>query len=340
MGLAFTNQDIIEEVLVTGTVASSFLADLDLLLRRANWGSTPITDGYEYTIVTPQALTATLRIWDPHETDQGVPYVYLQFQPDGIRHRIGFNSTRSYRVWANCCQIFLAVPGVTGRLPYWNTVAGGIPYTPNVAENMGSACEAAFGQGNYVTDIWWSCGSGDSSAYAACSFRNELNNWSYPGSQWYTTPSNGYMSQSTHYNGTLQASTDGILYPPETQLRCLSLQNAGFLPWHNLYDSPHTYFVSGRPLLLEPYLAWGNPIPKLRGQIWDAMVVTKSYSVDQVIDFGALLGEPLFDRIHWRQWTASNSDNSPTTNYGDWFGTLFLLLEPPPTPGSLANIAY
>ena len=186
--------------------------------------------GYEMRCESPQDFTARLQIYRKtwyHYFDY--PPLALRFVSDdgetlGYEHAITYRSGLVYRLWANCCQVFLSAPGCNGA--DHTAFQGGIPFVPDQERAD-------------VNQIWWS--AGDRAHYFGMeSLRTRLTA-SWPASACVNT------------DVTWGSNPEGGGAP-----RILTL-GPGW-DWYRLWH-PGTRMIyrGGTPFYIDPLIAWGRP---------------------------------------------------------------------------------
>lgn len=263
MGFAASNLPISYST-IPGDSISLILSGLHTILVSVGWASTVIVGGHQYVIANPTAtLGAKVRVYD------GGSHVIVQFLSlnelrIGQAHKLSASSGKEFQVWANCCQLFISVAGVT--IPDISTgncsVAGGIPYVP---PSLLGACGISIGP-ELATEIWWS--NGDGNLFDTTNFRYSI----APG-MW-----------SACYNGDL-IGISGLDHPI-SQLRLLP--KAITLPWGPFFGTvPRTRYRGGEQLFFEPIVGWGDSTldspTKWRGQLWDSVQGSIFTPVDDLL---------------------------------------------------------
>jgi hypothetical protein len=284
---------------VDGTTQANLRAGLHAALELAGWIAESITDGYKYTIVTRQGLTAAC--WTGITSITGTPYITVQFgSADGAQmglvHRLACTPSReSYQVIANECQMFVSL---TGK---WDLgtdgidatfVCGGVPYIPK--DVLLSDCSAP-----EITEAWWSSGS----RY-------------------------GFRNHTSHPNGEYSACFDGELTTGgvEARLQLAPLTHANIDFFASMSDPPpKTQWFDGTPLYTDPLLLWGTPIARVRGQIWDAMLGSTAQALDHEItteEINPDTGDAYDGEFIWRNFMYSD-------NLATHYSSLYLLTQVP-----------
>lgn len=222
-----------------------------------------VTGGYRLQGVSPQGLNIFLYIRDLGHSAGilvGYPYtVTFTFQTidgvfTGLDQEVGIDATKTYQIVAGPCQIFLSMVGVTNDGGGSN-MCGGIPFVPFAATCGGQIPALSTNQ------CFWSMGDFGSGKPA----RNNL-----------ITQDNQHQCEALWND---QYMTDGYgLY---------SLRIACIVPAPNIqsgfnYPSPAIWY-NGDFYRYEPLLCWGLQrfyTPKVRAQIWDACVFSKTFALD------------------------------------------------------------
>jgi hypothetical protein len=329
VGVAYSNGPIAFRSDLRADTAAHLLADLDGALAGVNWASTPIADGYEYVLTSPQGLQCKVRIKNTGGTVfGGYPYVTVQFVSidglhSGTEHWLVCGPAEfiaaGYQVVANCCQLFVSLRGITTDLlpSDLHSVAGGIPY---VAEaDPDTECAAAAGaDAETTTGIWWSSGGYHRAVGNFRTSRYAQQNFSHF--------RNGVLV--TKYSGSNLGPTDGTLqlYP------LTEPENVDF--W--FFSHPQILrYGDDAPFYIHPFIGWGYQI---MGQLWDAMLATAPISpVDSYI---STTETDDADQIRVARWMVWNYDVGDTKGgVGTWFATLLLLTGEPFTKCQ-ANYAY
>src|SRR5260370_38087062 len=122
---------------------ATLIADLFTVLTTAGWVGVTYLTGYEFTITSPQNLTAKCRIWD--QADSTFPNcIAIQFVSTADPQKVGYVhhleaghapsfggdplAFTQYLVWANACQFFIGQPGATRNGFYPRSFSCGVPY--------------------------------------------------------------------------------------------------------------------------------------------------------------------------------------------------------------------
>ena len=328
MALAFSESDIVRDVAIDGSTPSALLAGIHSALTAAGWLSSVITGGYKYRIQSPQGLYCRMKA-----TTTGTR-VEVQFTSDdelrsGLVHWLPTSTARVYQIWANICQVFISRPGISddGNA---DCVAGGIPWVsnpPGGLEQNERPDDCAVGvPDDPEEDVWWSCGNrymefGSnrlnfrnnyrcSVAWSAC-YKSDLLNYALIQAQ--LTPSGP------------QESHRGLRLLPVTEMVNVDQLNTDPAPMR---------WLDGDPLYLDPLLAWGvaaspGQAARVRGQLWDAVIVSMDHPVDSERD------------IDGRTWINYTHSTDTSRGRGSFFCTLHLLkVRPESPPPVIANYAY
>ncbi len=280
VGLALTGQTPAFSDSLRADTRAHLLADLHGVLSTVWTSFSTFGDGYDYTLTSPQSLSARCRIWSPG--DAGFPdCIAAQFlSVDGLRvgpkHYIVTNRSdlAGYQVWANQCQVFFAQPGVYRN--HWvggedgrRSFAGGVPYAYGP---FSGACLAQSPSPGVTTEVWWSCGDVDAAGLNAPCWRNDY--WC--------------ACFAACHNAVLRVATSAVRTNS-------ALQIAGIFPaakpFGSLYASawpsglqwPGSDGATPQPLFYDPLLGWstdnaGDAV--VRAQLWDACCMTAASTVD------------------------------------------------------------
>jgi hypothetical protein len=297
-------------------------ADIDAALLIAGWVHTTntISNGFEYSLTSPQGLGALCHIFDSNTAGTGnqltIQFLGTAGTNTGYPHVLSCLSTGTayapgYSVIAGPCQMFLFLPGVGffnpsegGHAP--NSVAGGIPFLPT-STNVDCVAQA---QTPLPTELWWSCGAdgGDTD------FRVQN----------YCTYAFSYSKNNISYVPSAFGSDDPNALRIFPLVQTNANTSAAILMVPVLYDTS-----PGVPLLIDTLVGWQNQV---QGQIWDSFIMTKPMPLDDIQTYTETFGET--------SW--SNYANAPTGWQHNGNGTeiyaLYLLFNY--TPTALSNYAY
>jgi len=196
-----------------------------------------------------------------------------------------------FRVIANPYQFFVFTSSSqsTGR----EFMCGGVPYIPT------------FLQGVITEAIWChSTAQTDSDTTIRPTFRTHLTTqsatFSGHGNLWNTVDANQYENPGQD-NGTANSGYQQLLVHQAAKLNTISSYR-----WHD--DSLLVY---------EPLISWGltaaSDEGKLRGQLWDAAIVSLGFAADTTTTF---------DSADW--WNVTSANNGTASTHG--IGSLFLVV--------------
>ncbi len=302
---------------------TTFLSELTSALTAAGWTSTVVTGGRMFRCVSPvDLLVAKLKV-----TDAGAPVAHFQqFSDDelqaGFVHDMGYGGSRVYKIWANACQCFLAVPDF-GSVQA-GTFACGIPALP-----PGTPTDPSCGAEPVdftITRQWWNCGNGDQTFNPSENFR-----WTRF----------CFQAYSTLINDTLFVS-------PLTQPRDYFSGELNLLPFtpSNNIDVPVFYplvkkYAQSDGLRIDCLVAWDWVI---RGQMWDAFIISRYDPAASGFDF-PIHTESEVDAAGntvLSQWIAWNYgfDAGVPGGGGTYYATLYLLLNRATPPGCAVGYIY
>ncbi len=276
MGLAYSEQPIATAVISADP--STFLADLDTLLASVGWTSAPYLTGNLYAFASPQGLAVQVRIWDPADSNFADCCAFQWVSssspgPAGLIHHLRMDAAETYFVWANCCQLFIARPGVAraaGNYP--TSVSGGIPWANGLTTPTSQCEEQSPASPDVTTEMWWSCG-GDSgiplfASATVADFRLSF------AAERYSFCRNGVVT-SEDVSEPRKAFELGPLRAPGYWY--FSFENS---PWHYSYGffDNGIVWADGDPLLSEPLVLQrgdtdGDMV--IYGQLWDACIGTR-----------------------------------------------------------------
>ena len=327
MAIAFSRQPVIERVIQANDTAEAFVTAFSQVLDEAGWTPLGTVDpGFKYEITSRQNLKARFRVWaDPTETDQ----FHIQVSDESelaMSPEITLLTAadRAYRVIAGHCQVFLWLPGVSGgelhEGAYGHNFAFGVPY---VSEGELSTAfipgECGVTRNDDVTNnIWWLSAS----------------------------EPNPYFGVATTLRGSLTCSGFGWR-------ACRNGEIAGgnfidplcILPLRHpmaVYYGPSqeaTMWSNGDPLLLDPYVAWGDAThtTRYRAQIYDAILASYHHGLEALLT----TEEPTIDEestvpVNWINYSYTPEPHD-IGEPGTYNGTLFLMRGDPPLR---SNYAY
>lgn len=281
------------------TLAAALIAEL----VAAGWSvdvNTSATDKTLLSATTPQSLNIRVRVYDP---GSGSCARLKMSNAAGTRTQAGdvfllVGAGKTYRVIANKYQFFCFTPGSTACREF---AAGGTPYLPSFLSGVITECGWLLG--NALSD-------GDTAAVTATTQGVLRAGLSFTGAG--TQNGNMYLlcnGSAVEYN-VQYVSTVSMAPCPGLQVQGGPVaSSSGHLRsyrWHD--DSLFVY---------EPLVGWGLTNvseSKLRGQLWDGMIVSDSFAADFTLSS--------FDGHNWWAITSSN----PGTDGVQPRGTLFLVV--------------
>ncbi len=325
MGVAFSKGGITYVPSVTADSSAALRNAIDALL--ADWPSTAISGGKRYEATSPQGMKYHLDVWDDGSYEPGMgTYIKLQCRSllggfSGPECRLGFGVGYDYWLWANCCDFYAALSGVSEGSTYrYHAFHCGIPYVPDPPE--GSVCDLTLDT-TVFTEVWWCAGVDHPQTL---NFRNSVSCYSrdVPVSPVFGVCVNGSGWTSADYAALWHADKSALRLLPWCPSHAVTLT---FNARPHLRTGPGTAadFVCWNPLV-----AWApGPTESVRvvGQCYDAVLVSDWRDIDDVLDLG--------DEGHqFKVYGYGAARDIPT--YG---GCLALLLAEPVSVG-LANIVY
>lgn len=288
-----------------------FIAGIAAALASAGWTSAAISGGYTFTGSSPQGLSVGVSIWDPGTGSQ----VRVKFGAAGVERRLKVATGYTYQIVCNPCQLFVSRPGVASDVN-GSVVCGGVPRVASTMCSGSSVAESA-------TETWWA--SGDyygSPFFFAANPRLQLLQYNDEGN--HTSAPGGPRMGEAMWNGNYCApwsggSSDGT--PEIVTITATEQIDLGGAPGG--VNSPALWYGDD-PLVYDPLICWGTSLtdaPMIRGQIWDAVIVSKSHAMDA-------------DQTAEDALTVSPYDGRTWINFTDQYlwGSLWLML--PGTTGS------
>jgi hypothetical protein len=276
--------------MATGT-RQEVVNGLAAALLSAGWtqvaGSVGSTDQTFKSATTPQGYAIRIRLLEPGTGN--CAQVFLQNATGSLAQTTnpGYllpTASGTFRVIANAYQFFIFEPGtITTR----KHVAAGVPYV------------FSFLTGS-ITAVGWLIGdaASDTDTTARASFRTRLN----------STQSGGNVAVLS--NANIWSSTAGSSTTIGSPMLIVPLDA-------NLNTTPigYTYF-DGSALIADPLLSLGNTggtdTGTIRGQLWDASVISDAFTADITATFDS------------HNWFNLTSNNTGTT--GQARGSLFLVV--------------
>jgi hypothetical protein len=326
MGIAFSDSRIVYRTF-SATTAAGLIEAIHHALTDARWVGTAVGAGYRYVLESRQSLRCQCKISDEGYRNLGERGITVRFMSydqsqKGYEHPILYSLGRTYEIIAGRSQMFLAAVGAGSISPEGpggqaaHFVCGGVPYV----SLGGATCAGLPTTEGGPTDVWWSSGSGNS-FFGPRGFRIEWRN----GSSW---------------DGGWQGTRLGGFSVPEERVLRLSavahpLFDYGFMP-----SGQKTQWMDGKPLYLDPLLIWGEPLGRVRGQIWDAMLGSKDMPLGHTLQTSEVDPETGADAgvFTWRNWMHSEIDMTKGAP-GTYYSSLYLLTQTDPVPVR-SNYAY
>jgi hypothetical protein len=332
VAIAFSNQHVVKGVIPAGPPLTC-LAALHGYLLRAGWASVPYSNGHHYVFTSPQGLSSGCRIWYPADSDYpNCMALQMVSQTDGdeglVHHFLaGYDAQypgdplafSQYRIWANCCSLFLAAPGVE-MSGYWpSSVSCGVPFAYGAVEPT-VACSALNPSAGVTGEIWWS-GGDDGGRPLVFGER-----WDLPAfrSAYYCT------RYSWGYNGAIR-SIDGRGLPVTGLLQFLTLKPALFYP---------NAFSNGlrcedlSPLIHDPLLVESGTI---YGQLYDVCLESMPTPLEHVEQISDTVNGTL---TNWINYSKQNLGFGASPGVDDSEFYSLLLFTGDATSGPPDNLAY
>jgi hypothetical protein len=247
----------------TVTDKATLHAAIDSALTGAGWTittTTSSTDKIYRCVLTPQSNQIKVRVY----TGTNCVRVKMMNTGETINQSDSCylfpNTSTTYQIIANQYQFAIFVPG---SLSSRNFVFGSAIYIPPHLVSFGLSTAAfIMGDGQTDTDATNTVGS----------FRTSLNSRGLVG----FAPSQGWSilnSTAVEYNAIAADSSAHPGLPSLVGFQSTATHAITGYRWHD--DSA---------LIVEPLIAWGAPTvdseARLRGQLWDSILVTESYPAD------------------------------------------------------------
>lgn len=294
MGIAYSGTDIVWTAF-DGSTKELFVANFHAAALQANWGWSEIADGYEYLLTSPQAgmQPVRLKLWKEPTPYNANRVCFQMLSQDGARVASIYpiRCDGEYKLHANACQFFLARTGVTlgagwdGIFGYYMgmwAICGGIPYVPTLAEGAlpgGGEISWVDHAPQEPNEAWWCCQefrwSWHCTGFDACwngDHRHQIDKYT-PYSFQYITPGRGFLH--------LPVVTPVLVY------------NHAKAVWWDDHEGDE-------PLYLDPLIAWGQNTATadniIRGQLWDAVIVSVDRPLDHEMSFEDL------DWVNYMHW--------------------------------------
>jgi hypothetical protein len=306
LGIAYTETVVFDSF--AGTSSSLLRDGLHTILTAAGWTvDAALSNGYMYAIESPQGLTAKVRIQDTGRTipvtdpDLGcIDFQFLSYDEthEGAVHDIGYGPGRTFQVHANQCQVFISRPSVNNDIG--GSVAGGIPHvTLDALADQVGAC--AFDQGELrTTQAWWSQSDYYSFSSTYANFRN-----GYKAANYSALHNSDLMDTQTKSHSGFEA------------LRLIPVAWTYNVDLDFGTPSPIRWYGNDEPLILDPLIGWGRSTPfvnpvYLRGQLWDAVIVSVDNPLEDV---------RTIDDLDWVNYSHASDT---THGAGTFFASLYL----------------
>jgi hypothetical protein len=303
---------------VRANTSVNLRADLDIILNDAGWSNkVAVSNGYKYSLLSPQSLTCKVLIKDKGTVvgPVGVHAITIQFMSNdemslGMEHHLAYGVYTQYQVIVGYCQLFISLPseyggGTLGA--YFHTFAGGIPRIPD-----GTSVDCVAEHGADISQSWWTCSSGEYAFGITESFRSHLYcNYNYSYNR------NGLVTIGT--GPQTQASPTLQLYTIKPTTNVEIQEYLGHSP-------PTKYYGTNTPLDIDAFVGWGYYI---QGQIWDAFLRTGAGTVDGVVATQELDSDGNYYFVYWKAYNST------------FYGTLYLrYTDPEKAAGDGSNYVY
>jgi hypothetical protein len=273
MPVAYSGKRIIFDA-IRGTSPADMIEDLAIRLPLVGWQVVrDVTGGgkvYEITSLQPALYKARVLIQDDlsYKIDnptsdlynfRSVVWQFMNQAEDalGFPHQVKTNNTfPTFQGLFGRCQGFLSVPGEANGA--WSSVGGGIPYVPIV----GGVCSEGLTPPT-IGNIWWSCGG----SQFPFSFREQ---------------SDCYACMSYCLNDAVVVAADNNnIRPLDGLLRVLPLTATNTIS-HNQIPWPTRIYNTNNPLVIDAFVSWEW---KIRGQLWDAFLLTAAGTLDSLTSY-------------------------------------------------------
>jgi hypothetical protein len=334
MPIAYTEEFPVHHEAINGETASTLIAGIHDAVVQAGWFYTPISGGYEYTLISPQGLGAKCRIVDSGTPPGQKGRISIRFRSlddvrTGINNAIIYDTNRFYEVTCDQCQLALSLTGVTSEEAengaHAHAFIGGIPFT---SEYSNAICQAEQPEvaPDDITEVWWSSGDGiQGDTEASYGFRS---NWR-----------NRFQWES-NWNG---AQLSGYANPEASMLRLWTIAQ----PAPDFAGQPsaqQTRWPNGEGIDYEPMLIFADEKAgraRVLGQIWNAFRRSIDQPSEQQVvtqeidpDTAAVLGS-----FTWRNFQHYQGSMA-TAAKGSYYGSLFLLTHIEPASELDSNYVY
>jgi hypothetical protein len=344
-----------DSVLLAATPPLTFLSNLHTLLLSMDWGwlNAYETNGNEYLVESPQGLKARVRIWYV-DTLASPNCFILQVASAanpliaGAQHRFIAGKVADfpgdttvfthYRVWANCCQLFIGADHPESWLEKWpRAVQCGVPHSYQVTTPT-PECAALGTQGGMTSELWFSAGDDTGADFDILGMTGITK----------VNFRNSYFAQrfALVHNGNFLTGDAGTPLPGvEANNLQLCILRTNFY-WNAIYGYFSDGFrrFDGSPLAYTPMLCFQGFI---FGTLWDACLLSIPMTLDATEDISETLSDKLSPpgplTTHWRNYCDSHGIFLSTFTKTDEGRTFSLLLLKEPPDGGAAefvNIAY
>lgn len=268
MPVAYSGKRIIFESL-RGTSPTDMIDDLAILLPLVGWElvRTVTGGGRVYALTSPDIAHYQARVLLQDDLSYKIDHptadlynfrsmvVQMMNVDESVRgfyHQVKTNNTfPSFQAVLGRCQCFISVPGEANGA--WSSVALGIPAIPILS----GPCVEGLTPPD-LTDIWWSCGG----TQYPFSFREQA--YCYACSTYYI---NGVVTTAPDLNNIL---------PLAGMLKLLPLAAPNALAVNQIAWPAITYSTHN-PLVIDAFVSWEW---KIRGQLWDAFLLTAASTLD------------------------------------------------------------
>jgi len=346
MGLAYTNLPT-DSVLIAATPPLTFLSDLNTLLVSLGW--TRLGDyltGSYYEIESPQGLKARVRIWyvdTPTSPNCFTLECYSHADPltVGLEHRFvaGYagipgdpKNFSTYRVWANCCQLFIGAVHAQSWVDRWpRAVQCGVPHSYQATAPT-PLCTRETPASQMTNELWFSAGDDNGQDFSISGMngttRVDLRNSFF--CQRYTLVHNGNVL----YSGDIGNPT----VPVEANALQLDILRSNFN-----WNATFTYFSNGftrpdgSPLAYNPLLSFQGYI---FGELWDACLLSIPMTIDTTEDIFESETGITTRWINYAKAHPVDISTFVTRDEGRCYSLLLLKDPPEQTDTSRTNIAY
>lgn len=319
MGVAYTDA-IIMEASISGDPAT-FPAALHLVLTAAGWTSAVYGTGYLYACVSPQGLAVNVRIWDPEDAlyPDCLAFQWIQAVSPlttGLIHHIRMHTAATFRVWANCCSLFIGRQTVAAldHLPW--AVCGGVAWAAGLTTPTDQCAAQSPAAGTATNELWWSTGDdGGPGEWAIGSWRTQ-----------FFAPRYSFCR-----NGTITSQERAI---SSTALQLGMLRAPGYtffmysyyVQWTGGFEADGLVYDDGEPVASDALIAHQGV---WYGQLWDACLLSAPMAMEATETIYETVPDRTTDWINYMHPSAATSERCYS---------LLLLHDSPAGRGG--NIAY